>query len=182
MAKSLFASGQRLQPDIVELRENVLPDGPVEHSARMAEIARACWPDGADRWTPAMIETLLASDNAFAVCRPDGFALLRVSGEEAELLSLDVLPEARRRGLGSEILREALHEAQARGACEVYLEVDTENAAALALYDRAGFVTRGTRKRYYRKPDGTWGDALVMARFFGSDDTDRAQRAERSDS
>jgi len=151
-------------------------------SARMAEIARACWPDGADRWTPAMIETLLASDNAFAVCRPDGFALLRVSGEEAELLSLDVLPEARRRGLGSEILREALHEAQARGACEVYLEVDTENAAALALYDRAGFVTRGTRKRYYRKPDGTWGDALVMARFFGSDDTDRAQRAERSDS
>ena len=93
---------------------------------------------------------------------------MRVSGEEAELLSLDVLPEARRRGLGSEILREALHEAQARGACEVYLEVDTENAAALALYDRAGFVTRGTRKRYYRKPDGTWGDALVMARFFSA--------------
>jgi [ribosomal protein S18]-alanine N-acetyltransferase len=149
---------------------------------RMAEIARACWPDGTDRWTPAMIETLLASDTAFAVFRPDGFALLRISGEEAELLSLDVLPEARRQGLGSDILREALQQAQARGAREVYLEVDTENAAARALYDRAGFVTRGQRKRYYRKADGTWGDALVMARFFGSGDMDRAQRAERPES
>jgi len=150
--------------------------------ARMAEIARACWPDSTDRWTPAMIETLLASGTAFAVCRPDGFALLQVSGEEAELLSLDVLPQARRHGLGSDILREALQQAQARGAREVYLEVDTENEAARALYDRAGFVTRGQRKRYYRKPDGTWGDALVMARFFGSEDTDRAQHAEQPQS
>lgn len=140
----------------------------------MAEIAAACWPDHGDRWTPAMLETFLASETAFAVCRPEGFAILRVTGDEAEILSLDVLPRARRQGVGSDILREALDTARARGAREVFLEVDKENAPALALYFKAGFVTVGERRDYYRKPDGKRSDALLMARFFGSVNTGQA--------
>jgi ribosomal-protein-alanine N-acetyltransferase len=144
---------------------------------RMAVIARACWPDATDPWTPRMIESLLASPGAFAVCRTEGFALMRVSGEEAELLSLDVLPIARHRGIASGILQEALRRAASLGAREVYLEVDTGNAPARALYDRAGFETRGLRKNYYRRSDGRMSDALVMVRFLDQSDMEQATDA-----
>ena len=39
----------------------------------------------------------------------------------------------------------------------MFLEVATDNAAALALYDRLGFVRAAQRKGYYRG-----GDALVL--------------------
>lgn len=143
----------------------------------MAEIARACWPESPDPWTPEMIAAQLASGTTFAVCRDRGFAMVRVAGEEAEILSLDVLPEARRQGLGHEILTEAMAQARARGAREMYLEVDTGNAPARALYAKAGFSPRGTRVGYYRAKDGTRSDALVMARFFGNPDTVDAQGA-----
>lgn len=143
----------------------------------MAGIARACWPDDPARWTPATIAAQLAAPNAFAVCRAEGFAILRVAGAEAELLSLDVLPAARRRGVGSALLQDALGEAAARGAREVFLEVDVANTAARALYEGAGFVTRGRRPNYYRNADGTRSDALVMALYFGTETGDAALNA-----
>jgi len=45
----------------------------------------------------------------------------------------------------------------------LYLEVRPSNAAALALYARAGFARIGVRKNYYRATDGRE-DALVLAR------------------
>ena len=43
----------------------------------------------------------------------------------------------------------------------VYLEVRTDNAPAIALYESAGFVTMGIRKRYYRVSGA---DAYTMRR------------------
>jgi len=39
VAKALLAPAQRLEADLVELLQHVLPDGPVEDAARMAEVA-----------------------------------------------------------------------------------------------------------------------------------------------
>jgi N-acetylglutamate synthase len=60
------------------------------------------------------------------------------------ITAVEVAEPARRRGLGSHIVRELCAWAATAGpepAHSVYLQVQTGNAAALALYDRLGFTT-----------------------------------------
>jgi ribosomal-protein-alanine N-acetyltransferase len=99
------------------------------------------------------------ADGALA---PAGFALYRAVADEAELLTLAVAPERRRRGLGAGLLAACEAGARAAGATRMFLEVAAGNAAARALYDRAGFRQCGRRPGYYRRPDGGRDDAVVM--------------------
>ncbi len=84
--------------------------------------------------------------------------LARAAADEAEILTLGVVPTARRRGLGRALLDAAKAEAARRGARAVFLEVSTHNAAARRLYLASGFVEAGLRRRYYA--DGS--DALLL--------------------
>ncbi len=102
---------------------------------------------------------LLAMPGCFALAEADGLVLARVAADEAELLTIGVLPQARRRGVGLALLRAAGGEAARLGATRLFLEVATRNAPARALYAQAGLVEVGRRRRYY--PDGD--DALVLA-------------------
>lgn len=88
-----------------------------------------------------------------------GFAIWRDLGEEAEMLSIGVIAPARGCGLGGSLVRAVLDAARAAKARRFFLEVSSANAAAQALYGRAGFQEIGLRKAYYA--DG--GDAVVMA-------------------
>ena len=90
---------------------------------------------------------------------PQGFAVWRDLGPEAEILTIGVVDEARGGGLGRALLSGVLAAARLAGAKRCFLEVDALNASAQALYTRAGFAQVGARQRYYR--DG--GDAVVMA-------------------
>ncbi len=90
---------------------------------------------------------------------PKGFAVWRDLGEEAEVLTIGVVGEVRRGGLGRALLEGVLEGGRASGAERCFLEVDALNEGALKLYARAGFAQVGERRRYYR--DG--GDAVVMA-------------------
>ena len=91
--------------------------------------------------------------------QPQGFALWRDLGEEAEILTIGVVPEARGAGLGAALLERVLASVRAGGAYRLFLEVAADNQGARALYTCRGFRKIGARKRYYR--DG--GDAVVMA-------------------
>lgn len=95
---------------------------------------------------------------------PAGFALYRVAADEAELLTVSVVPEARRAGLGRALLDACEAGARQAGARRMFLEVGAGNAPARALYDGAGYREVGRRRGYYQRPDGSRDDALVLAK------------------
>jgi len=91
-----------------------------------------------------------------------GFVISRLAADEAEILTIAVDAAFRRYGVGGALLRGHCARVAAAGAKSLFLEVDPENAAALALYRRLGFVEVGQRKGYYRRPDGQSATALVL--------------------
>ena len=95
---------------------------------------------------------------------PAGFALALDLLKECEILSLGVLPERRREGVGSALLDSVCSEGRARGAECIVLEVAVDNSAALALYVGRGFMPVGYRRNYYQHVIRRSGDALVLQR------------------
>lgn len=79
------------------------------------------------------------------------------------VLGMGVVAAYRGRGIGSRLLTAALGMAPARGIRRSELIVRSDNAAAIALYRRFGFVDEGTC-RNYMSVDGVDHDALLMAR------------------
>ena len=90
-----------------------------------------------------------------------GWAGVRVVADEAEVLTVGVVPEARRSGLARRLLAGLLDAAVQRGAHDAYLEVRTDNEAARSLYRSEGFDEVGVRRGYY---DHGRVDAVVMHR------------------
>lgn len=129
-------------------------------AARLAEAHAAAFPAP---WDGAAFAVLLDQDGVFALEDPGGFILLRAVADEAEILTLAVRPAARRRGLGARLVREGGTAAAARGATRLFLEVAEDNAAALALYTKAGFAEAGRRPGYYARAGGGRRDALILA-------------------
>ncbi len=129
---------------------------------RLADLHARCFTEAPRPWTAAEFAALLASTGAFVIPAESGFALGRVSLDEAEVLTLAVAPEARRRGQGRRLLAALEAEAAARGAGFAYLEVSEANTAARALYAGAGFEEVGRRPRYYAREGRKPLAALVM--------------------
>ena len=117
-------------------------------------------------WSAAEFAQLLDGPGVFAVAEPDGFILIRVVADEAEILTLAVRPEARSAGLGGRLVGQGAVRAAQVGARRLFLEVAEDNVAARALYARAGFALIGRRKGYY---DGGRTDALVLGLDLGVD-------------
>ena len=116
-------------------------------------------------WSAADFSGLLADPLCFLLVEGDaGLLLGRAVAGEAELLTVAVLPEARRRGLGRKLVARFLYQARLRGAKRAFLEVSAENPAAIALYESAGFILAGRRKGYYQVPGGAPIDAIVLQR------------------
>lgn len=116
-------------------------------------------------WSAAVFAGFLADPLVFLLVEGDaGFLLGRAVAGEAELLTLAVAPDARRRGLGRGLVARFLYQARLRGAESAFLEVSAENAPAIGLYESAGFTRSGMRRGYYRTPEGTRIDALVLSR------------------
>jgi ribosomal-protein-alanine N-acetyltransferase len=86
-------------------------------------------------------------------------ALITSAGSTADLCYLYVRVDSRGKGLGRELLRQAMTQLFTHGAVEeICLEVKPNNSYAVQIYEDLGFSVIGTRKQYYR--DGS--DALVM--------------------
>jgi ribosomal-protein-alanine N-acetyltransferase len=139
-----------------------------DDAERCAELEQLLFPED-DPWTaPAFRSELAGMCNRYIIARTAeglvgyaGIALLGNDVEpEAEIHTIGVDPACHRRGIGETLLRVLLDEAGRRGG-PVFLEVRTDNAAAIALYEKHGFHIIGLRKRYYQ-PSGA--DAYTMRR------------------
>jgi len=90
-----------------------------------------------------------------------GWGGVLIAGDQAEILTVGVVPAAQRQGLARAMLAELYAAAVRRGARELFLEVRVDNAAAIALYAAEGFADIGRRRGYYEHGRV---DALVMRR------------------
>lgn len=141
------------------------------HADDLAALHAASFARG---WSIAEMEQLL-NDRAVVACalyregreRPVGFAASRIAADEAEVLSIAVLERRRGQGGGHALLGRHLGRLAGEGVRRVMLEVDEDNVAALALYDRFGFEAVGRRAAYYRRADGSRGAAKVLALQMG---------------
>ena len=99
------------------------------------------------RRQPAVSRTVLmpAPSQVFASIRADAgdevLAIGRLSIDDgwAGITAVEVNPAHRRRGLGAALTLAVCAEAARRAARRVFLQVETGNEAALALYERCGF-------------------------------------------
>ncbi len=141
--------------------------------ARLASIHAACFTTPRP-WSTGEIASLLSLPHIFVLTdgpaaaaepgpAPHGFLIGSAIAGEAELLTLAVLPGARRKGAGRRLLAGFLDMAESREAQDIFLEVAADNAAAIALYQAAGFRQSGLRRGYYHRPSGEAVDALVLA-------------------
>ena len=78
-----------------------------------------------------------------------GYCISDNEGTRSHLISLAVLPNHRRMGVASRLLKELMIILRNRGIKEVRLEVRSDNDPAIELYRRSGFADEMMIRGYY---------------------------------
>jgi ribosomal-protein-alanine N-acetyltransferase len=118
-------------------------------------------------WTAGEFVALLATPGCFGLLlvadgQPHGFAVARVAADEGEILTLGVVPRARRRGGGSRLLSVLERRCRRRGARSLFLDVAEDNLPARRLYAGRGFTVVGRREAYFDRGEQACAAALIM--------------------
>lgn len=148
----------------------------VSDAARCAELETALFA-GDNPWPERVFAVEFAHPHTFYVGVFDeddllvgygGIAMLGPRDDpEFEIHTIAVDPVFQRRGIGAMLMDQLMNAADLMDG-PVFLEVRTDNAPAIAMYERYGFSILATRKNYYQ-PSGA--DAFTMS---------RTRRSERS--
>lgn len=88
-----------------------------------------------------------------------GYIIIWLVAEEAHILNIAVLPDFKKKGIGTKLIQFILDFLAKQYARAVYLEVRHSNTAAQMLYKGFGFKEIGIRKGYYSDNNE---DAIVM--------------------
>ncbi len=127
------------------------------HAAVLAAMHGAAFPK--DAWGAGAFQVQLEMHSVIGLLDSrGGFALLRVMADEAEVLTIGVVPSMRRQGIARALLDASMKEARGLGVLTMFLEVGVRNQAARALYEATGFKEVGRRRRYYASGE----DALIL--------------------
>lgn len=136
--------------------------------ARCAELERVLFA-GDDPWSESALKAELDAGHHYVGAYVDGVGLVGYAGisvqgtrrdAEASVHTIGVDPAWQGKGIGRALLHVLLARAD-EVAAPVYLEVRTDNEAAIGLYEAHGFTRIGMRRMYYW-PSGA--DAYTMAR------------------
>ena len=115
-------------------------------------------------WSAASFLQMIEKEDArYYVAEEDGkllggCGLLLIAGE-GNITNVVVAPEARRRGVATEMLTHLLAAGDREGLTAYTLEVRVSNQAAIGLYEKLGFASEGIRPNFYEKPTE---DAMIM--------------------
>lgn len=107
-------------------------------------------------------------DNTFSVIvayiigtQAVAYANARIVVDELQIGNIAVLPNYQKQGIGSRVLDYLIDLARTNSCVAVQLEVAVDNSPAIALYNKAHFVTVGLRKKFYTTSNGSK-DAYTM--------------------
>ena len=125
-------------------------------------IDQECFPPGIS-YSQRELKLYLRRQGSFTLVAvgPEGKIagfLIAQSGSIGHIITIDVIPAARRSGVGSQLLSVAEDRLRAAGSRAVGLETAVDNLSALAFYKRHGYSVVRTWPRYYS--NGL--DALVL--------------------
>ncbi len=144
---------------------------------KVTHINQVCLPENYSRYFfldlhERFPETFIVAEVAgevvgYTMCRietgfPD-FGLFGIT-KRGHVISIAVLPEHQRKGMGQALLKEVLSKMRISKAKECYLEVRVTNVHAINLYKKLGFETSRVLPGYYA--DGE--DAAVMRKKLAS--------------
>lgn len=128
---------------------------PVDASCS-ADLARIHADSFLRGWSVAEIESLLRPSGALCFAAHSGsdqplagFVLIHCIADEAEIITLAICRNMRRRGMARALLSRSIQILRQNGITSVFLEVAENNGAALALYSKHGFDLTGRRVGYY---------------------------------
>jgi len=91
-----------------------------------------------------------------------GFLLLRVIQDEAEILSIGVKQRVRRNGIGKYLMEQAKRFSTLHQLRSILLEVAETNRNAVGFYKKQGFLKIGIRNNYYVFSAKNKKNALIM--------------------
>ena len=90
-----------------------------------------------------------------------GSATISIVLDEAEILDIEINPEKRQQGYGTQLMQFLLKFAAEQKVRKIFLEVRVSNKIAIKLYQKLGFKQIAIRKDYYKTKTGRE-DALVL--------------------
>ena len=123
-----------------------------------------------DPWSYRDVVDLISTEGAMCFSAVDegrvvAYVIGRIIPPEGEIYRVAVSPEYRRRGIAYRLLDYAMKTSRGAGLECAFLEVRSQNTAAISLYTAYGFSEVGRRRDYYRDPKD---DAIVMLRGFSA--------------
>ena len=145
------------------MAEVTVEEASIKHLDRLYEIEMECFEREA--FTRQQIAYLLTDyDSVSLIAKIDGeivgfiIGKIYVSGKSAiaHILTIDVAPKHRRRGIGLKLLQNIEKMFRCKSVKVCCLEVREDNIAALSLYQKFGYKKVGRLENYYGNAHGVY--------------------------
>ena len=98
---------------------------------------------------PGAVTLLAEAENRGAQGELAGFCLTQLDESTGYVVTLDVAPASRRRGLARRLMAEVETKLRAAGAVRMKLHVFSGNAEAIRFYESIGYTQAGAAKDFY---------------------------------
>ena len=135
----------------------------ISHVSQIAELEKQCF---SAPWSEKSIISELNNPLSLWIVAVENDRVVGYVGSqsvmgEADMMNLAVNPEYRRKGIAEHLVSELITRLCSANVACLTLEVRQSNLAAIALYEKMGFVSEGIRPKFYERPTE---DAMIMWR------------------